>query len=480
MLPRDYYSSSLALIKKSNFTEGIKKIVFAPNCLFSSIILILLLSFFFSVYGEILQIHVVRHDAVLMINGYWGKMVSEGRWVNYFIFSLLKKIPAQVAYFLSLVFWTYFVYQVASRFTSDRWLVWIFTALSLQFPSFYSLLGWAWTPLPAFAILALVAYLSNKLTFSSLCIISGILFFGTYNNFYNLIPLLYIKQISNGNLKRVIYYLFWWIAGYLIGFLFMLIVVKILAGNWGLQIEDWRKPNEIKKISDIIKNATRVWLSFQSNINIVGKNLFVLSFGLSLVFALISLVTKIKPGKKTIVSLLVILAVISSGYFQSIPYGLGVGIRTAVFLYAAVFSLLLVLCHQCRTIGLLFVVLFASNLYLKNVDSVNFYASLTNSWRKSLTSINVDPASTSIVHICSTAEEVRISSNKIVKNLQLRNFLLQDFSSPYRQYPILKSIGFNSYDNDLKKCSNYRKETKNDTSLHQWLFANNELYIWYK
>lgn len=91
MLPRDYYSSSLALIKKSNFTEGIKKIVFAPNCLFSSIILILLLSFFFSVYGEILQIHVVRHDAVLMINGYWGKMVSEGRWVNYFIFSLLKK-----------------------------------------------------------------------------------------------------------------------------------------------------------------------------------------------------------------------------------------------------------------------------------------------------------------------------------------------------------------------------------------------------
>lgn len=143
-----------------------------------------------------------------MINGYWGKLVSEGRWINYFIFSLLKKIPTQVSYFLSLVFWTYFVYQVASRFTSDRWLIWIFTALSLQFPSFYSLLGWAWTPLPAFAILALVAYLSNKLTFSFLCIISGILFFGTYNNFYNLIPLLYIKQISNGNLKRIIYYLF--------------------------------------------------------------------------------------------------------------------------------------------------------------------------------------------------------------------------------------------------------------------------------
>lgn len=164
----------------------------------------------------------------------------------------------------------------------------------------------------------------------------------------------------------------------------MLIVVKIVTGNWGLQIGSWRKPNEVKNISDVIKNATRVWLSFQSNLNIVGKKLFILSFSLSLIFSLISLFTR-KNGKITIVSLLVILAVISSGYFQSIPYGLGVEIRTAVFLYAAVFSLLLVLCHQCRTIGLLLVVMFASNLYLKNIDSVNFYSSLTNSWRRSLT-----------------------------------------------------------------------------------------------
>ena len=46
--------------------------------------------FFISLYFQVVHINVWRHDSIVMLPDYLGKLREEGRWINYFLFPILK------------------------------------------------------------------------------------------------------------------------------------------------------------------------------------------------------------------------------------------------------------------------------------------------------------------------------------------------------------------------------------------------------
>lgn len=444
------------------------------------VIIALLLAIFVSLYIQVLDIHVWRHDALVMFSDYTGKLRSEGRWLNYFLFPFLKRTPPQVAIFLCLACWGLFSYIVASRYTEDRRLCLIYTLVSLQLPAFYSIIGWPCTVLPSYVLLAIIAVLAERLDYRSVFLFSGLLFFGGYNNFYNIVLLLYIKEASESDWKKLLRMFGWWVGGYLVGYLLMLIFTKAIGGHWGLLISDWRHPHKIHSLKDLFFNLNTVWHSLKSNAVLISRKASLVLLTICLVFGIVGCFAKKKAGKPLLLAVGVVVAVLLAGYAQSIPYGLHVGVRTAIGLYAAVFTLLLILCCRSRNLGLIFVLWIALFTSYRNADSIGYYTGVTNTWRDSIISMNVPPAAANAVHVCSTSAEVAASERMIMSNMGLTNYHQEGFGVNWRQMSVLNSLGYRHYDTNLNVCAKYANRPRGDTKIHTWLYADKQLFLWYK
>ena len=440
----------------------------------------ILLSIFVCLYAQVLDIHVWRHDALVMFSDYTGKLRAEGRWLNHILFPFLKRTPPQVSIFLCLACWSFFSYRVARRYTNDRQLQAIYTLVALQLPAFYSIIGWPCTVLPAFVLLAVGALLAERLDYRAVFLLTGLLFFGTFNNFYNLILLLYVKEVSESDWKKILHLLGWWVGGYLAGYILMLMLTKAIGGHWGLRIESWRRPHKIHSASDLAANLSTVWHSLKQNVDLVGRKASLVLLALCLVCGVVGCFTKEKTGKRTLIAIGVVMAVLLAGYAQSVPYGLFVVSRTAVGLYAAVFTLMLILCCCSRNLGILIVLWMTLLTSYKNADSIGYYTGVTNTWRNSILSMNVPPAAANVVHVCSTNDEVAASERMIMRNMGLANYHQEGFGVSWRQFSVLNSIGYRHYDTDVGACTKYADRPRSETMIHAWLYADKQLFLWYK
>lgn len=443
-------------------------------------VIALLLAIFVSLYFQVLDIRVWRHDALVMFSDYTGKLRAEGRWLNHILFPFLKRTPPQAAIFLCLACWTFFSYRVASRYTEDQRLRLVYTLVSLQLPAFYSIIGWPCTVLPAFALLAIAAVLAERLDYRGVFLLAGLLFFGTFNNFYNLVLLLYLKEASESDWKKLLRMFGWWVGGFLAGYLLMLIITKAIGGHWGLRIEDWRRPHKIRSLGDLRLNLSTVCHSLKNNADLICRKASLVLLALCLVFGIVGCFAKNPSGKRTLLTVGAVVAVLLAGYAQSVPYGLFVAARTAVGLYAAVFTLMLILCCRSRNLGLLFVLWIALFTSYKNSDSIGYYAGVTNTWRDSIISMNVPPAAADAVHICSTSGEVAASERMIMSNMGLTNYHQEGFGTNWRQFSVLNSLGYRHYDTDARVCAQYADRSRGDTKIHTWLYADKQLFLWYR
>ena len=452
----------------------------ARSLIIDSVTIIILLAIFVSLYLQVLDIHVWRHDELLMFSDYTGKLRGEGRWLNHILFPFLRRTPPQVSIFLCLACWSYFSYRVARRYTEDRRLQIIYTLVALQLPAFYSIIGWPCTVLPAFVLLAVSALLAERLDFRGVFLLSGLLFFGTFNNFYNLILLLYIREISQSDTKKLLRIFFWWTGSYLAGYLLMLILTKLIGGHWGLLIASWRRPHKIHCLNDLYLNLCTVWHSLKQNVELVGRNASLVLLALCLFLGGIACLNKDKTGKRTLIAIGAVITVLLAGYAQSVPFGLFVVARTAVGLYAAVFTLMLILCCRSRNLGLVILLWIALFTSYKNADSIGYYTGVTNTWRDSIISMNVPPAATNVVHICSPTGIVAASERMIMRNQGLTNHHQEGFGVNWRQFSILRSIGYRHYDTNVGICDKYADRPRNETMIHSWLYADKQLFVWYK
>ncbi len=433
-----------------------------------------------SLYFEVADIRVWRHDSALMYNEashYIGKLREEGRWLNYAVFELLRRIHPQVSSILCLLCWGYFCWVVAARCTDCWRLRLIFTLFAAQLFANSAIIGWPSISLPSYAVLALCALLSRRAGYPLVLAVGGVLFFGGFNNFYNLLPLLYVREISRGGVGGLARFFAWWVGCFVAGWALMQLLTIIIGGA-PIKIASWRGPRPIHSLGDFVANVERVWGSLKSNIKLINRDFVLYALGFFALFALFDWVKGRRKGG--VLALVVLVAVALSGYAQSIPYGLGVVARTAVFLYAAAFVLVFLLCLRARNLGLVFMVIIAFGTYFKNYDSLHFYAAATNAWRGSVAAIHATPAATRVIHVCSTDKQIAASERMIARNLRLRNYHQEGFGQFMRQNPIFKSLGFEHWDNNAKACAPHATAPRNETALYSYIYVNNELFLWYK
>ena len=447
--------------------------------MFEKVAVILLLTVLGSLLLKVFEIQVWRHDAIMMFSDYFWKMRAEGRWINYFIFPLLQNVNPHFSIVVAEICVFYFAYVVAIRLISFKRIAFLFALLACQLPSLYSIIGWPITVMPSFLALAFFAYVSNKVQPSVVFILGGIVFFGLFNNFYNLLLLLYVGKISHSNIKKGISLLFLWVVSYLIGYIFMLCVCKVLTGDWGLAIESWRKPNPIHSYSDLIDNLSRIFFDFKHQFTYVSWKVTLVSFVIVIWGAGYRFLSERKSeGISGLWIVMLVLIVMASGFAQSIPYGLGVGTRTAVFFFFAIFLLHLQTYKYCRLYGIVALVAVALIAYLKNYDSICFYTGVTNVWRNAALEMNINPAAVNVVHICSSNNQIAESERMIVNNLQLKNYHNQGFSTAQRQYPVFHSLGFRHFDAQNQKCN--ITQPRNSNAIYEWTLLGRELFVWYK
>lgn len=437
------------------------------------------LASFISLYSEVLGIRVWRHDELLMLDyGYLGKLKGEGRWINYLLFPYLKKVNPQLAIIVSLVCWGYFSFVIAKRYTNHLLFSILFTLASLQIPAYYSIIGWPVTTLPTMLILAFLTWLSARVSPPVLFALGGILTFGGFNNFYNLIPLLLLSPLSSYNTREALKCFFTWIVCYLAGYLIAIIFTKIIGGNWGLEIESWRQPNKLDSFGDLIINFKIVKGAFIRHIKLMGPLVAPLLICGSLFLFFKELVTK--SSNKLTFPFLAIVAVSFACYAQALVVGLNVYERTAFPLFSAILCLTLFIFQKYKLIGAVLCSILCLNCYLLNFETTHYYRKVTNTWFDHLTKIPVDPNYIIALHFCGEDSDVKKSESIISKSQHLQNFHTEGLGAILRFTPVARAAGFYNFDTNSSSCSKIKEFDSFSSSIFKWKILGNQLYLGFK
>lgn len=434
---------------------------------------------FLSLYLEVLEIKVWRHDELLMLDyGYLGKLKGEGRWVNYLLFPYLVKLNPQIAIALSLVCWGYFSYVVAERFTNKILFSILFTFASLQIPAYYSIIGWPVTLLPTMLILAFLTWLSSRVSPGVLFALGGFLTFGGFNNFYNLLPLLLLSPLSSYDKKRALKCFCVWILFYLTGYAIAIIFIKFIGGSWGLRIESWRNPNRLDSFQDLIINLKLVKGAFSRHVKLMGPILVPVILIFSFCLFLKDFFTR--SQRRLTFPFLATLAVAFACYAQALPMGLDVYDRTAFPMFSAILCLTLFIFQKNKLLGSCLCSILCLNCYLLNVESVHYFQIVTSTWLKHLQEIPVDPKSVEALHFCGTDKDVAKSVSVINKSQRLRNYHNEGLGAILRFQPAARAAGFYNFYSNNKSCSEIKDFDTTNSSIFKWKLKEHQLYLRFK
>ena len=347
------------------------------------IALLLSLFFTFSIFYDIFQIHIYRHDSLYYMaqNDYLEKISSEGRWLNYIFFPILKSIPGNIWSIFVLSSFSYFTFISAYRWTQNVYYSGILALLFLQIPSFYDLIQWPAVVAPVFFILLLAIYLANRLPLFIFYILFSILFFATMSNYYYLLPLLHLSLLNNNDTKENIRILFFkiipaWAIGFVFGYVVMQIIVYVWLGHT-MQIAAWRNPHYIHSLQDIVNNMKLSYHALEWHIKDIFSNKW-------LIYASIFGVMVSFWGRKKdlfFLSLFLFISIILIHYLVVLPVGIKIDTRTIVATWVGVFAIIffIPIVKQWKIFLLTpIIILFTYNLYLRNHHNLQWYTTITN------------------------------------------------------------------------------------------------------
>jgi len=452
-----------------------------PNYFY--LIIILILGFFtVSIFYDIFQIHIYRHDSLYCMtqDNYLQKVSSEGRWLNYLLFPFLKSIYGGFWSVFVLISFSYFIFVASYRWTSNKLYSIIIALLFLQIPSFFDLITWPATTAPAFFILLLSVYVANRLPVYIFYSLFGILFFATMSNYYYLLPLLHLGILSKGNMKEQSKTFFLkilpaWAIGFVVGYAFTQLVVYIWFGHL-IEIASWRNPHYIHSIPDLTHNFQLSFHEFQWHIKDIFSNYFLLVFGI-----LSFIISFLGRKKETILySTAIFIAIIIVHYIVVMPMGIAIAPRTIVATWVGVFAILFFIpsINPWKILILSpIIVLFAYNLYIRNHHNLEWYATVTNTDYKMLKKVSANyPKTCKGVIVLSDNSEMHKKNQLISKYYNLtRDKYIEELGASFRWSPIAKEVGFKivgncSHSNMSSLCKEIRtnipieKILQNDTA----------------
>jgi len=276
---------------------------------------------------HIALLETVAHDALPFMTNYVEKFTSEGRWVNFSLFYFLRDIPQIIAFPLCNLFVFIFGYQVARSILKERWLVICFALTIVNIPYFAMLFKWPMTLVVGTGLLALFSCIKDRMSVSAVLLLSGVLLFASYPAFYFLIPLIYLRELSQEPSTKMIKFILIWIAGYVLGY----IVAQLSVFGYTFWTEGhghlivfagWRESTPTTNIASLITNITKSADNFKRN----ALYLSMLSPFFFIPVALLFLVSLKAHFKYTLIVLLVVLSI----YASVIALGVDVPLRSGI------------------------------------------------------------------------------------------------------------------------------------------------------
>ncbi|MGO2419351.1 MAG: GtrA family protein [Vibrio casei] len=301
----------------------------------------------------------IAHDALPYMEGYSDKFVSEGRWINFALFYTLRAIPSPIAVILCDAFIFYFGYRLALGVRKDTWFALCFGLLIVSVPYFTMLFKWPMTLIPGCLMLALFAYVKDKVNPYALLIVSGILLFATYPAFYFLMPLLFLLSLSRSSYFDIFKFLCVWALGYILGYIVANGLVYaytyfFLDHGSFIEFASWRRAEPLNSLDGLIENVKKSSGNFERNALYISN----LSPWLYCPIVLTSLWALKNHVKYTIIVFLVVISI----YASVIAMGVTVPLRSGITLPIGLSMMLLLVSNKFwRTFTLL--LLFISFAY---------------------------------------------------------------------------------------------------------------------
>ncbi|TXS90829.1 hypothetical protein FV139_17825 [Parahaliea maris] len=346
---------------------------------------------------DLLQVQVYRHDAMyyLQQQAFFDKLVAEGRWINYYLFPLLRQIPGGLAAVVSLLCWGLFAYLSARRWVQSSLLALCIASLAMQISPLMNQLQWPATILPAFLLLGLAPLAAARIPALLFFPVFGVLMFGSFSYIYYLLPLLYLRWLDSddlaANMKRLCLQLLpLWALGFVVGYLSSLLAVYLASGAFGMEIESWRQPHYIESPGDVAANVQRAFGYFTEHLSaLFPDGLHVVAGAAAATLCLLG-----NRSPRYIALGTLALAIICVHYVLTVPLGIIISFRTASPMWLGWIALLFFTPLRLRwqALGLLAcLLLFTTSLYLQNRDTLRWYATVTTTFTGQLRAASPKP-----------------------------------------------------------------------------------------
>lgn len=411
------------------------------------------------------EIKAFRHDELRYIDSYFTKLVTEGRWLNYLFFSVLKISNVKIVAVINVISFFIFSYICFLNIFEKKYAM-LCAMASLFIPPIHLLNEWAQTSMISFLLLAIAAIVYKKISMPLFFLIFSILFNGCLSHFYFLLPLLFI-----GNGKNIFHIICCWCILFVVGFLFAELIVFVLSNRF-ITIADWRHPNYIKDIFDFIYNVEKTIGSFVGIVKKIG----IFLWGAFMVAFIISLSAWMrKKNKEKIFQILLLCMVAASIFALSVSAGLGVDTRSAACLFIAFLFFISISFKYNKFLLFLFVLGFIAQFYVHNMNNINYIKIIPDIWISELKKISPDPRALSGVILLSSQEEFKKHERKLLKNNMLKHDSTEHLGELMRWAPAAYEFGFRHIHHAQWK-KDYLKDINMDIEYDDFLFKKEFVY----
>ncbi len=313
------------------------------------------------------QIHIWQHDSAYYdLKGLFHKIFKEGRWLNPYIVSLAIKLDGRIMLAICLISLFGFFFASSYAYTRQASYAFLFSTLCLLSPSITDNLMWPAVTMPALAILFAAPLVLRILPVWFSYPLFGALFFSTLSNFYYLLPLTHLAILKTEErpkdllavAKQVILP---WGFGFIFGFLVMKAAIFVFSynafgeGTTLINIADWREPNPVANLNDVLQNSLKSLSSLASHLALFFQAPW------TWLIALVAISLNIISHRRwhSIAVALVGSSMVLAHYLIIIPIGINIELRTAIATWVGIYIILFLLgpfSYKIR-LGLMFLML---------------------------------------------------------------------------------------------------------------------------
>lgn len=388
-----------------------------------------------------------RHDNITYVSDWWYYLTTEGRWISYVFFNALKGLDPLFAFYLTFFFHLIILYLIFKDLFSEKIMGIILTFSCLLITPFYDLFLWPNHHFSTSLALLAVILLKNRVNIFIFFTVGGILLFGTYSISYYLLPLIWLSDISQKKSRRekinfVLDLLFYWILGFLLGYLASQCVTLYITGET-FKLGQWRDPHYVHDFPSLITNVSNVFSSFLNQLMI-----YLRICGLWLIPFFLIINIPVSARKENFFYFVIIIIAVMVGHFLSIIHsGISVAFRSMYPLWIAGLMLIFLLWNKKTfpqfIINFFLIVILVWRIFNESYHSLAWYVTVSSKFKEDLRkNIPYQPSDVKKVYLVVSDQELFSYIQRLEKNFNLKRGEIEGLNSQMRMGLAVYTLGY--------------------------------------